>query len=206
MRALDGRVHVVGKSERASRRRGIGFGLFDNVLAQRKLLRVRHGHINAVAGKKQYLRLRHGQRFGVRFGIGPGDRYFQAARLLAEIFKNGHQIRKALHGVIDVVLQRHHRHGGPAGKFVEIGIADAVKAIAAGDAVAHARQNDRRILGRLAVRELHLVRRQVVRVAAELGHARLHRVARARALLKKHHEQGFVRQQPVALSQRKLPF
>ena len=54
--------------------------------------------------------------------------------------------------------------------------------------------------GRLAVRDLHLVGGQVVGVAAELGHARLHRVARARRLLEKDHEQRLVRQQPVRLA------
>jgi hypothetical protein len=70
-------------------------------------------------------------------------------------------------------------------------------AVADGDAVAHAAQHARRVLGGLAVAHLQLFGTQVVGVAAQLCHAGLERVARARALFPEQHEQRAVAQQRV---------
>ena len=105
--------------------------------------------------------------------------------------------------MIDVILQTHDRNARILRHFAEILVADAVEAIADRDAVTVPGQHLARVLRRFAVGNLHLVGREIVRVAAELRHRGFRRVARARALLEKHHEQRLVLQQPVRLAQRK---
>ena len=74
------------------------------------------------------------------------------------------------------------------GDFAEVFVADTVETISDGDAVAVPGQHLAGVLRRFAVRNLHFVGREIVRVTAELRHRGFRRIARARALLEEHHE------------------
>ena len=100
--------------------------------------------------------------------------------------------------MVDVALHVDDRHVGPFRHFAHVGVALAGdQVVPDGDGVAVAGENDAGVLGAFAVRDLHRVGGEKVRVAAELRHAGFERVPRARGLVEEHQEDGLVGQVAV---------
>jgi len=74
-----------------------------------------------------------------------------------------------------------------------------------GDGVAVAGKDDPRVLGAFAVRDLHRVGGEEVRMASELRGAGLEGVPRARGFVEKHQEDGLIGQVAVGHAPFELP-
>ena len=120
-------------------------------------------------------------------------------RFVPELLADRHDVGHGLAGMIHVVLHREDRDVGPLGQLVLILLADAGAAVAHRDAVAVARQHHAGVLRALAVADLRGLGGQPVRVPAELRHAGLEGVARARRFLEEEHVERLGAQQMIVV-------
>jgi len=195
-------LESVGDRKRRPRRLGIGLCLGLDLGHQAELGRAGEGDVDAEAGHHQDQALGHRQRPHVVRRRGPGDAELEAAGVAAEMFADGQHVGEDLAGVVDVALHRDHRDRGVLGHLAQVLVALAECAVADGDPLAVARQDVGRVLGILAVADLHLVRRQVDAVAAELGHARLERITGSRRGVEEDHVEGLVLEHESGLARR----
>ena len=103
-----------------------------------------------------------------------------------------------------VALHVEHRHAAGGGHVADVAIAEAPIALADGDAVVVAAENLADLLGRVAVADLGGGAVDELRVPAQLGHAGLKAVARARAGEEEQHRQHLVAQVGVGIAERPL--
>ncbi|MPM03482.1 hypothetical protein SDC9_49749 [bioreactor metagenome] len=185
---------VVGDPEGSAVVKGVLLCLLDDPVGHLVALRVGQGDFHAVSWKQEGLGERDGDGFLVGGGIGPDDGDLESPGILSPFLLDGHEVGDALQGVIQVVLHADDGHGRPRGHLPEIGVAFLPEAVPARDGVAHAGQDDGRVLGHLAVGDLHVAGIEKMGVAAELGYSGLHGIPRTRRLLEEHEEHGLVGQ------------
>ena len=134
--------------------------------------------------------------------VRPRHRDLHAAQIVAAVLAERHQIGDRLRRMVDVALQVDQRDVGPLRDLAHVAVPHVRRPGRGGSRCpcAVAGEDDAHVLRALAVRDLRLVGVEVVRVAAELGHAGLEGVARARGLVEEQHEERLVRQEPVRLA------
>ena len=162
--------------------------------------------VHAEAREQEDLRKRNRNRFFVAFGIRPDDRNFDAFQIAAEFFLHRHEVGDGLHRVIQIALEVHDGDGRPFRHFGDEFVAIAPVAIAHGDTVAEAAQDDSGIFRAFAMGQLRGAAIDEVTVTAQLGDAGFHRVTRTRRLFHEHEENRLIFQHIVDVTQRKIAF